>query len=70
MSYVKLLEIRGALPKTLIRFVVRDPKRREMIFEYLQKGSGRKAVNIPRGEIQAQRVRGNEPVTITAHCGP
>lgn len=70
IKFVKGIEVLGAFPGTIIRIVVRDPDRRVIIFKYIKKGSGMKMLNIPRGEIQIQRVKGNEPLTITAYCGP
>ena len=55
---------------SVIRIVVRDPERRASRFTYIHKGPGMKTVNIPRGEVQIQRVKGKEPLTITAYCGP
>lgn len=70
VQFVKGVEILGAFPGTLVRIVVRDPERRNPEFKYLHKGSGMKILNFPRGEMQVQRVKGKEPLTITAYCGP
>ena|SRR3990167_1885622 len=70
VAYVKAIEVTGAGPKTVIRIQVRDSERRQMLFEYMHEGPGLKTVNIPRGEIRIRRIRGKEPLTITAHCGP
>lgn len=70
VSYVRCLEVLGASEKTTIRILVRDATTRTPMFSYLHKGPGIKYLNVPRGEMAIRRVRGTEPITVVAYCGP
>lgn len=71
VSYVRAIEVLGASGReSVIRIVVRDVSRRTPLFDYIHRGPGTRTVNIPRGELRVLRVKGTEPLTVIAYCGP
>lgn len=69
VHYVKAIEIKNAQPTTAIRIRVKgiDDAPEQL---YIHKGPGMKPMNIPRGQMKVERIKGVEPITVVAHCGP
>lgn len=69
VNYVKSIKVVNAEPTTAIRIRVRGlDNAPDQVF--IHKGPGYKPINIPRGQMRVERIRGTEPITVVAYCGP